>query len=350
MTPPLVSVIMPVYNGEKYLRAAVESILAQTYRHFELVAVDDGSTDHSIDILREFQLLDERVVFHQHPKNMGIAAGINTGIERTHGEYIARMDQDDVSRPDRLEKQVAFLEARSDIGLVGSFGEMVKADGTHLLNISMPSSPALILWSFCFFDPILHPSVCMRRSLVVQAGGYRNLPNDGEIGFPEDYDLWVRMIRLSEFTNLPERLIKLRRHATSLSELHLKTIIKYSADASRRHIEFILGREVPLDFVRVFWKNEREKSSVLQAVNLLDELVRTFEKNHSLTGKEQKDVRADAAWRLIKILPRHIFTMNGLMMLWRAFLFDPLFIFTAFRNSLPVLRLKLFRRVQIGRL
>jgi glycosyltransferase involved in cell wall biosynthesis len=350
MTPPLVSVIMPVYNGEKHLRIAVESILAQTYWHFELVAVDDGSTDHSIDILREFKSLDERVVIHQHPKNMGVVAALNTGIEGSQGVYIARMDADDISMPDRLEKQVAFLDSHAEIGLVGSCGEMVKTDGAHLLFISMPTSPALILWSFCFFDPILHPSVCMRRPLVEKAGGYRNMLSDDAKGFPEDYDLWVRMIRLSGFSNLPESLVKLRRHTANLTESHLKTILKFSADTGHHHIEYLLGHEVPSDVVKVFWKTEHNKSSIPEAVSLLDELVRTFMKNQPLSVKEQKAVKADAAWRLIKLIPAHIFTTISLMMLWRAFYYDPLFFYHAILNSFPIIRIKLYRRVQNWRL
>lgn len=351
MSLPLVSVLMPVFNGEKYLRDAVESILAQTYRPFELIVVDDGSKDHSLNILKEYQAVDNRIQICCHPNNMGVVAALNTGIEHTRGEYVARMDADDISLPKRLEKQVSFLEAHPEIGLVGSFGEMIKANGSHLIDISMPASPVLILWSFCFYNPILHPSVCMRRSLVFQAGGYRNLVNDGEKGFPEDYDLWVRMIRLSGFSNLPEHLVKLRQHDTNLTNTDLNTILQLSAEPSHLHIEYVLGREVPSEYVDVFWKKELQKSSVQPAIDLMDEIVKSFIKFHSLTGEERRAVKADAAWRLIKIYPRHIFTSNGVPLLWHAFLDDPLFLLVdSFRNSFPILRLKLYRSVQRARL
>ena len=274
MTLPLVSVLMTVYNGEKYLHEAIVSILSQTYSNLELVVVDDGSNDRSIDILEEFQRLDTRVIVYKHPKNMGCVAAGNSCFSLAQGKYVARLDADDVSVPERLERQVAFLEMHPDVGLVGSLGEMINGDGSHIMDISLPISSGLIMWSLSFIDPIINSASCARRSLVLQAGGYRSLLAEGEKGFPEDYDLWVRMICQSKLYNLPERLVKYRLHGASLSDTYMSLYLKNGKTVGHSHIKFILGREIPLEYVGVFWKERGLKKHLRPALELLDELLR----------------------------------------------------------------------------
>src|SRR5262249_47638860 len=117
---PRVSVVMPVYNGERFVLEAVQSILAQTYRDFELIVVDDGSTDGTAGLLGRAQSADPRMIVHRQRGNMGFKAALDAGFGRAKGEFIARLDADDVSLPERLERQVAFLDGRADVGAVGS--------------------------------------------------------------------------------------------------------------------------------------------------------------------------------------------------------------------------------------
>lgn len=345
-TAPLISVAMPVYNGEKYLAKAIESILAQSFKNFELVIIDDGSKDNSSQVVRDYQKHDARIHLTVR-ENKGLPATLNEIIASARGKYIARMDQDDLSFPDRFEKQVAFMEAHPEIGLVSSNAEIVNADGTHLMYTSFPNSPALILWSMCFFDPILHPTVFMRRSLVLRAGGYRNLLPTGEKGFfPEDYDLWTRMLRIEnvQFYNLPEPLVKLRKHESNITNVHIDSILFNSAKINQDHIHFLLGYEIPLEHSQVFWIKTRSAVSLSISVNLVNELVQLFFSKYPITRLEKKAIKKEAAWRLIKLLSGNLFRWSSVLVIWRAFLYDPFFLWNSFWNAWPQLKVKLQRQ------
>ena len=209
-TPPIVTVLLPVYNGERYLREAVESILAQTLEAFELLIVDDGSTDGSVEICRSFT--DPRIRVIRHEKNSGLVSALNDGIDQITTKYVARMDADDVSLPDRLARQVAFLESRPDIVACGSWAREL-VDGRLRAVMRRPTGDYLrqIAWRPV---PIFHPTACLRTE-VLQELGYR--PDSIHA---EDYNLWLRLCRNHRIDNVPAVLLHYRIHQGSVSHVY----------------------------------------------------------------------------------------------------------------------------------
>jgi glycosyltransferase involved in cell wall biosynthesis len=212
MTTPIVSVVMPVFNGERFLPQALESILNQSLRDLEFVIIDDGSTDRSASILESYSSRDARVrVFRQ--ENQGIVEALNRGCEHALGKYIARMDADDVSALSRLERQVAFLEAHPLVGLVGcGVYDNIDVNGEVLYTSYLPEDNDTIqrtlVERWCF----LHPSIMFRRELHKTVGGYRK-----EFEGAEDHDFILRILEHSQAHNLQECLISYRVNPNGLS-------------------------------------------------------------------------------------------------------------------------------------
>jgi glycosyltransferase involved in cell wall biosynthesis len=202
---PLVSVVMPVFNGERFLAVAIDSILAQTYARFEFVIVDDGSSDRTPEILSEYQARDARIRTHRHEKNLGLTAALNQGVQMATGALVARMDADDVSIPERFARQVEFLREHPEVAVVGSWVQRIGEDGKALGLQRFPPEPALVAWSMLFCNSLAHPSVMMRREAIAGPGPYSfEYPNI------EDYELFMRLSRTHRLANIPEPLLRYR--------------------------------------------------------------------------------------------------------------------------------------------
>ena len=208
-----VSVVMPVFNGETYLRKAIESILGQSYADFEFVIVDDGSTDGSLEIIEDYAARDARIVVHKMPQNSGIVAALNAGIGAANGEYIARMDADDTSMPSRLEKQVAYLD-ETGIAAVGANYIKFRGDKAKGRATKRPLSSAEVKRTLPYACCLGHPVVMYRKDVFDRVGGYD--PNYAS-GGAEDYDLWLRMSLDHDLANLEEPLLRYRVHSESLT-------------------------------------------------------------------------------------------------------------------------------------
>lgn len=208
MPPPQVTVLMPVFNGARYLRASIDSILAQTFEDFELLIVDDGSTDDSRAVARSFD--DRRIRIVEHDRNRGLSATLNHGLEIAGGDLIARQDQDDLSTPTRLAQQLAFLGHHPDVALLGSQARAIDADGRPLEPVDRPVDDVSIRWYALVDNPFIHSSVMFRRQVAwQQSGGF-----DGS--FSEDWVLWVRIMGGHAVANLPDRLVTYRVHSASI--------------------------------------------------------------------------------------------------------------------------------------
>jgi glycosyltransferase involved in cell wall biosynthesis len=208
---PLVSVLLPVYNGETWLKESIESILAQTYCHFELIVISDGSTDGSPQVVEQFR--DARIRFFQQP-NRGLAATLNRAIRLAKGTYLARQDQDDISLPQRFEKQVAFLESHPRCGLVGTW-TAVCSENRQAKGILRPSPDKLNLqFDLLLNNVLVHSSVMMRKAVLGKVGLYST---DDARQPPEDYELWSRVARACEVANVAEVLHIYRVVASSMS-------------------------------------------------------------------------------------------------------------------------------------
>jgi glycosyltransferase involved in cell wall biosynthesis len=208
---PTVSVVLSVRNGGKDLPKALETILNQTFSDFELIAINNGSTDGTREFLD--QITDPRVrVYHQEDK--GLAAALNRGISLARGRYIARQDHDDWALPNRIEKQVAFLDANLDYGLVGTRAEVWIGDSPTGRFHDHPSDDADLRFALLFNNYFVHSSVMMRKAALDEVGVYST---DRSRQPPEDYELWSRIARRFRVANLPERLTIYREVPTSMS-------------------------------------------------------------------------------------------------------------------------------------
>jgi glycosyltransferase involved in cell wall biosynthesis len=227
-----VSVLLPVYDAERYLDEAVESILAQTFSDFELLAIDDGSRDGSVARLEAFARRDPRVrlVYRAHS---GLVATLNAGLALARGEFVARMDADDVALPRRLELQVARLDRDSDLVCVGGAYEVIDAKGRRIDLVRPPQAPEQILAAALEgLSPICHPAALYRRDRVLGVGGY-----DVEVPVAQDYDLWLRLMDVGRLANLSEVVLRLRAHAHSVSEQEQAKQMAYArriCEAARR--------------------------------------------------------------------------------------------------------------------
>lgn len=206
--PPLISVILPVYNGAAFLASALDSILNQTLREFELIIIDDGSTDNSRAILEEYVIKDARIKFFSR-ENRGLANTLNESIALAAGTWIARMDQDDIALPFRFEKQLAYLKSsRADI--VGSWVKRFGAADKRVVRL--PESDGAIKMALLFESPFAHPAVMMRAAVAKELG-YEHTWDKAE-----DYDLWVRAaIAGWKMANIQEVLLLYRVHASQIS-------------------------------------------------------------------------------------------------------------------------------------
>jgi glycosyltransferase involved in cell wall biosynthesis len=210
---PLVSVIMPAYNAEKFIGEAIESILNQTFKDFEFIILDDCSTDKTWEIIKGYAKKDKRIVAVKNEKNLKISATLNKGILLARGKYISRMDADDWSYPQRFEKQINYLEGNSAVVLLGSFIEV--ADSTmKVLNLRRyPLDDISIRSTLLKYSTFAHPSVIYRREEAVKCGMYNIHLYDSE-----DYDFYFRIGNFGKFANCPEILLKLRTHKESVTQ------------------------------------------------------------------------------------------------------------------------------------
>jgi len=203
---------MPVYNAARYLRAAIQSVLDQTYRNFELVVVDDGSEDESPAMLNEFAAADPRIKIVSRP-NTGIVGALNDGIAAASADLIARMDSDDLCEPERFEKQIAFLDANPDHVLVGSQVMMIDPEGASLCpkRDTEYSHEKIDAAHLAHRWPLVHPTIMMRKSALQAVGGYRR-----KYEWLEDLDLFLRLAEVGKIASVREQLLKYRVHPDSI--------------------------------------------------------------------------------------------------------------------------------------
>lgn len=210
---PTISVVMPVYNSEKYLNEAVESILGQTLPDFELITIDDGSTDGSSAILESFRQNDPRVIVHRHSQNQGVTAALNAGLALARGKYIARMDADDISLRERFEKQAAYLEKHPEIDIVGSAVRLVDERGQNIGILSAPLDDLAIRWTSLFSAAFLHPTVMLRHSVLLEHNIRYRVSRDQA----QDFDFFTQLLEYASGANFAEPLFLYRIHSSSVT-------------------------------------------------------------------------------------------------------------------------------------
>lgn len=246
MTPPLVSVVLPIYNAEKYLNEALQSILEQTFKAFELILIDDGSQDSSLQILKS--CVDSRIRIIQNPQNRGLIETLNLAFKEARGKYIARMDADDVSMLDRLQVQFEFLEAHPEIAVLGSSAITIDSEGQPHGTLKAPTNPLEQALGVFLGEIPIHPSVMIRR----EALALDERVFDPQFKHAEDFELWLRLLKKGQISNIAKPLLKYRIHDQSVSQKFREVQLAKSYQAIALHYPAVLEQVPARHFYAIF--------------------------------------------------------------------------------------------------
>ena len=214
---PLVSILLPVYNGAKYISDTINSVLEQSYENFEFIIINDGSTDNTEQIINTYS--DSRIIYIKNQENLKLIKTLNKGIKLAKGKYIARIDADDIMHKNRLLKQVDFLEKNENYIIVGSAVKLINLNNLNEDNyIEYYQDNDDIIFSMIFYCPIIHPSTLIRKSTLI----LNELEFDHNFIHAEDYELWTRMVKFGKIANLSENLTFYRLHNEQISQKNLE--------------------------------------------------------------------------------------------------------------------------------
>ncbi len=291
MSSPTVSVVMSVFNGERFLSETIDSVLNQTFRDFEFVIVDDGSTDATADILSRYVLRDGRIRVLRNGKK-GRAASLNLGISLANGKYVANIDADDLAMPRRLEEQVAFMGKNPEVGVLGGAFELITDSGEVIDIVRHPLEDSQIRSAMFRYNPICHSSVILRKDFVLASEGYRSAFEPSE-----DYDLWLRMSERGRLANLNNVLVRYRVHANQLSVRKLEhqtlCVLAASAAAEQRRS----GRPDPLADVQEI------TPQVVESLGVAPQKIHTaIVEAHGGWISQLKDINSEATLELVEKL------------------------------------------------
>lgn len=262
-----VSVLMPVFNAEKFLAQAIDSVLSQTFDDFEFLILDDGSTDSSVSIVNSYQ--DQRIKFYKNPENLGISRTLNRGIQLATTPLIARMDSDDICHPDRLAKQFAYMESQPDCGMVSCLVRVVDEDLNFVRTDDFKSE--YFYYNLTFICWIYHPTVMFRKNVVEEVGMY-------QATYSEDFELFWQISRNYKIHNLPEILLDYRISSQSLHQVLKKKeydVAQY--EQLQRNLQYYCGKNytLPVHFIDALQHNfgpMLKRGSAREVIRLLEEL------------------------------------------------------------------------------
>ncbi len=269
---PLVSVLLAVRDGERFLREAVESVLHQTLGDLELIVIDDASGDETPEILAA--LSDDRVVVLRNDEQAGLAASLNRGIETASGRYVARLDDDDIAVPGRLQRQLDRIRAEPNVAIVGSAVVDLTAEGGRGRTHRLPRGGPALRWHALFSSPFFHPTVLVDRE-TLDRHGLRYNPGFLE---SEDYDLWTRLFAFADGANLPEPLVEKRVHAGQASLRRSELQQSFQRQVALREIAQV-APEVDQERAELAWGLGSGRSAASkEAGRALLELLAAFER------------------------------------------------------------------------
>ncbi|WP_053006181.1 glycosyltransferase family 2 protein [Kiloniella spongiae] len=233
-----VSVVLAVYNADKYIANAIESVLSQTLSDWELLIVNDGSTDNSLKIIENYALQDNRIIVIENSQNIGLSLSLNKGIDIAKGQYIARMDADDIALSNRLERQVSFLQDNLDHYLVGGNATYMDESGIEAGQSNLPLHDWEIRGRCLFHNPFIHPATMMRADLFRSNSGIRY---DSSFDTTQDWRLWIDFLNTGKAANLAEPVIKQRIHENSVSVKKRAQQIQNSLRIQEKYCKDLLG-------------------------------------------------------------------------------------------------------------
>jgi len=234
----MISVIMAVFNGEKYISEAIDSILCQTYLKFEFIIINDCSNDQTYAILESYEKKDARLIIYRNNKNLGLTKSLNIGLKLSKGKYIARMDADDISHPTRFAKQVSFMGKHPETGILGTAYEVIDEEGKLIHCSSQPTEDEGIRWQTLFHNSFCHPSIIVRKSILDQ-----NNIRYGNLHYAQDYKFTSQILEYSKGANLPEFLIQWRSSSTQISSRKKEDQQRAANKISKENIALLMDRE-----------------------------------------------------------------------------------------------------------
>jgi len=256
MQKPKVTVILPVFNGEQYLKESILSILKQSYFEFDFLIINDCSTDQSEKIIKSFS--DKRIKYLCNDHNLGLAATLNKAIALSKGDFIVRQDQDDISLPERLSYQIEYLKHNKNVALVGSWAQILRNDFNTGKFLKHPADNHQLKFALLFNNPFVHSSVVIRRKVITEMKGYSQNPNWQP---PEDYELWSRIAYKYDLGNIPKVLLKYREIETSMSRNKNQDFDNIVKNISKRNIVNLTKKTwniVDLDNLHYFMNKQFE--------------------------------------------------------------------------------------------
>jgi len=310
---PEVTVLMPVFNGEKYLAEAIKSILNQTFKDFEFLIIDDCSEDRSVEIIKSYD--DKRIKLIQNNQNLGISRNANKGIQFAKGKYIAQMDHDDISLPERLEKQVLFMEKNPHIAASSVWVEVF---GRDKMIWEFPLNSEAIKCALLFCCPLANSGAIIRKSIFTEEGMLYNEAFDGS----QDYDLWFQISKKFPMANIPDILVNYRKHNTQVSVIRKKEqSLKTELILKNQLVHLGINptqREHRLHSNLSFWKFQDSLPFLDDVETWLTKIYMANKKNNIYNEKELLKVLAYRWWMSCKYASTH-----GLIA-WERFWNSPL--------------------------
>jgi glycosyltransferase involved in cell wall biosynthesis len=328
---------MAVYNGVPYLREAIDSILQQTFTDFEFVIVDDGSDDDTPIVLRSYE--DHRMVVIRNECRLTLPAALNRGLRAARAPLIARADADDISRPDRLQKQVEFMSAHPEVGVLSSAYQPLDEENEDDVPVMrLPLEDRQIQFQLLFVNRLSHPSIVFRRELVLSVGGY-----DERFWAAQDYDLWARLRSKTRFANLPDALVTVRVRPGSISRTRGQRGDGLSMAVTQRLLSDYLKRQLGRRETEVIWTlcnaaGTLAHGEIQMGLDLCQECLRQV--TSSEPAVTVKEFRQHLSWAFLLQSRYQAYDCraDSLKLLLNALRLDPLRIVGA-RTALQVLRI-----------
>ena len=271
---PDITVLMSAYNAEPYLSESIESILAQTFTNFEFLIIDDGSSDSTAEIIVSYK--DPRIRLVRNEKNIGLTRSLNKGIKLAISDYIARMDADDISLPDRLEKQFQAFSFDPSLTLCASRMEIIDENGRPTGIIYPTISPSLLPWRLLFGNQIPHTSVMVKRQALIEMGGYAEWAERSQ-----DHELWARINHEHKVRMIPDILVYWRDHSSNITQIDFQAQRQTQREVVHRSLQRLTGVPISRDFTLhlhelVHCRKYVAKGFTIDALRLLDQINLTF--------------------------------------------------------------------------
>ena len=276
---------MPVYNDEAYLTESIQSILNQTYRNFEFIIINDGSTDKSDLIISSYQKSDNRIKYLKYEKQ-GVTKSLNVGIDMSQGEYIARMDSDDIAEKERFNDQLQFLDKNKNIDIVGSQISFIDSQSQgYSHKVELPINDILIKWDLIFGTPLFHPALMIRKNVFEQYGNF-----NPKLIYAQDLEFWRKIARNVKFSNLQNTLMKIRKpnnlpdinKITIQSNIRFKSLILYLKNICGIDYDFSMNHQIS----RFLISGEPKISNFPQFLEIIMNIKTGFIKNNCSTYRE----------------------------------------------------------------